>query len=573
MLLVASLVLAACDNFQDPPAHTCRHLCGTCDKCTDKSCNDPECADKCKGHGTTDGGGTTGGNNTTDDEHECQSECEDCNGCLNTDCQEDACTTKCKGNHNQPAAPQITSAFNGVILHNGASGTVGKMELLPNGHGSLTLSDPTSSGFTGNFVNTAITYSITSSGVFTIWTAPDSNIKTPAVGKVEGRTVSVTVTNGLNDNATSYEFKSTLNKVTVKNMYGNNESNVFYYPTGYATDMSATLVGHTFNYALVNGVTKTASQLAAFTVPNEDVTIQYYWTVTATAGDYTIIYKPGEGTGTDYTDHADSNVYQVRSLYDMTSPSDDVEGEDPEYIMNFTPPQGKYFVGWLIEGTEKIVKNKAYIELTADETVLIAQWGSNFTVTLTGLGGGKITGVECNLANIGWQGSLATGFTHEYSPSSKFYLPSETAQWSSMPHVARGGFVLQGWQCSEHEGVVHQPGSEHVLTQDVTFTAVWQRDTGTSTFDGSYDATIALDLTQWSQDVYVRAVISGRTLTLYTVSNETYVVQNLTISGNTATGSTAFHNFTITLQGDTLTISVKRGGLATVLEGTFVRES
>ena len=553
LLLVAALALSACNLTQTPPpGHICRHLCSTCDKCTDTNCNDPECADKCDGHTTTDGSDDSGTTTTppiTDD---------DDNG---DDDDDDGQTT--------PVAPQITTAFNGVVLHNGASGTVGEMELLSNGYGSLKLSNPASTGYTGEFVNTTITYTVTSAGVFTIWTAPDSNIQTPAVGKIEGRTVSVTVINGINSNATSYEFKSTLNKVTVKNMYGNSETNVCYYPTGHAVDMSATLAGHTFDYALVNNVEKTNSQLATFTVPNEDVTIQYFWTVVAQTGDYTIIYNSGEGTGNDYVDYANSSTYKVLSPYVMSSPSNDVEGEDPEYLMNFTAPTGKYFAGWLIEGTETVVNYNSYITLSADTTTLVAQWASKFTVTLVGLGGGNITGVETNLGTLGWQGSNAEGFTQDYTPSSKFYLPGETAQWNGMVHVSRSGFILLGWQCSEH-GVMHEPGFEHMLTQDVTFTAVWQRDDGTSPLDGTYNATVAIDLSDWGFGVIVRAEIANRKLTLYDVSGEDTKVFNLSTGTTTVTGTDgSLWSCTLTLEGDTLTITIK-AALKTIV-GTFVR--
>lgn len=572
MLLVASLTLAACNpSHTEPPGHVCRHLCGTCDKCTDKNCSDPECADKCKGHGSLndDGNNDDGGD---DDEHECESKCETCNDCLNAACEEEACKNKCPKNHevgggdDKPIAPDITEAFNGAIYHNGASGTVGEMVLFANGSGSLTLANTRSSGYTGEFVNTAITYTLID-GVFTIWTAPDSKIKVPAVGKVEGRTVSVTVTNGLNDNETSYEFKSTLSKITVKNMYGNNETNTFYYPQGYAADMSATLVGYKLDYVLVNGVPKTESWLKTFAVTGEDVTLQYAWTQDVQKGDYTVVYKPGEGTGTDYTDYATTNAYKVLSIYAMTSPED--EQEEPTYVMNFQAPQGKYFAGWLIEGTETVVGNNANITLTSAVTTLVAQWKSNITVTLTGL---HWSGVESNLLTVGWQGTYAEGLTNTFTPSSNFSLPGETAQWNAVAHVSRSGFILLGWYCAEHDEI-HAPGASHALSNDITFEAKWQQDTGTSTFDGTYVATTALDLTSWAQGIYVRAVLSGRKLTLYTADGETYVVDNLSISGNTATGTLTFFTFTLKLEGDTLTISVKRGGLATVHEGTFTRQS
>ena len=30
--------------------HECKHLCATCDKCTDENCEDEACAEKCEGH-------------------------------------------------------------------------------------------------------------------------------------------------------------------------------------------------------------------------------------------------------------------------------------------------------------------------------------------------------------------------------------------------------------------------------------------------------------------------------------------------------------------------------------------
>ena len=37
----------------EPAPHVCGHVCPTCGKCTDNTCTDPVCADKCPGHGET----------------------------------------------------------------------------------------------------------------------------------------------------------------------------------------------------------------------------------------------------------------------------------------------------------------------------------------------------------------------------------------------------------------------------------------------------------------------------------------------------------------------------------------
>ncbi len=76
LLMVASVVLAACDQ------HVCESVCETCGKCTNTTCTDPACLDKCQGH-------------TQTPTHTCESKCPDCGGCLDASCTEAACATKC----------------------------------------------------------------------------------------------------------------------------------------------------------------------------------------------------------------------------------------------------------------------------------------------------------------------------------------------------------------------------------------------------------------------------------------------------------------------------------------------
>lgn len=557
MLLVASLALTACDLLPaDPtdPEHSCRHLCSTCDKCTDKSCADPVCEQKCQGHGSTGGGG---------DEHECESKCQTCDGCLNSDCKEDACKAKCEG-HNakdddddggKTTPADITSAFNGAIFHQGVT-TRGQLTLLQNGTGSLTISNPNSS-FTGNFVDCSITYTITD-GVFKIWTASDSNIVTPAVGTVQGRTVSITLQNSLNGSVTSYEFTSKLTKITLKNMSGKNETAVWYYPEGYHEDISATRNdGYTFDYALVNKVAKTESYLKTFTVPAEDVTVEYVWKLVEQTGNYTIIYQStnDKGETETYTDHSTSNVYTLLSVFDV--------GEDEPSPLGFTIPEGKYFAGWIINGSVS-ASHKETIVLTEEETVVVAKWNANITVTLTGL---HWSGVYSNLANNYWEGSYAEGFTQQFTSASNFFLPSESSQFTTVSYVARSSFILVGWQCSQHDEI-HAPGTKHELTEDVTFEAKWQFDDGKTDFDGTYTATTPLDLSDYGFGPYVRATISNKTLTLYDEDGGTTQIQ-LSSAGNT--GTSGLWTYTLKLEGDTLTISVTRGAVGQPMVGVFTR--
>ena len=75
MMMVTSVVLTAC---QQP--HVCTNVCPTCGKCTNESCTEEVCAEKCEGH-------TAG--------HTCESKCATCGGCLDFACTDPACATKC----------------------------------------------------------------------------------------------------------------------------------------------------------------------------------------------------------------------------------------------------------------------------------------------------------------------------------------------------------------------------------------------------------------------------------------------------------------------------------------------
>ena len=84
MLFTFVAAIAAC---ADP--HECGHECETCHKCTDLTCENEVCADKCEGHG----GGT----------HTCQHVCQvaGCGKCTDPTCQNAACAQKCPGHQQQ----------------------------------------------------------------------------------------------------------------------------------------------------------------------------------------------------------------------------------------------------------------------------------------------------------------------------------------------------------------------------------------------------------------------------------------------------------------------------------------
>ncbi len=76
MLFAVVTVIAACDK------HECKHVCETCGKCTDATCTDPACKDKCPGHETA---------------HVCGHVCPTCGKCTDSTCTDPVCADKCEG--------------------------------------------------------------------------------------------------------------------------------------------------------------------------------------------------------------------------------------------------------------------------------------------------------------------------------------------------------------------------------------------------------------------------------------------------------------------------------------------
>lgn len=191
------------------------------------------------------------------------------------------------------------------------------------------------------------------------------------------------------------------------------------------------------------------------------------------------------------------------------------------------------------------------------------------TVTLLGLGNTVTTNLETAFE---WEHD--GDYTRTMSPAeaSVFYLPyARYTQMGKVMYVYKDGFKLTGWECSAHPGVTHNPGENHPLTQDTTFTAVFVLDLGSTDFDGDFTATQPIDISYWADAIIVRAVIDYRTLTLYDEKGDSVYVITLDIDGNTAFGENgASFTVTLTLDGDTLTISIKRLNSTTV--GTFVRQ-
>ena len=93
LLMMCSVAFSACNSYEpggssEPEpgtAHVCESVCPTCGRCTDNSCTETACVNKCQGH--TPAPGT----------HTCESVCPICGNCMDETCTEDECKEKCAG--------------------------------------------------------------------------------------------------------------------------------------------------------------------------------------------------------------------------------------------------------------------------------------------------------------------------------------------------------------------------------------------------------------------------------------------------------------------------------------------
>lgn len=80
-IVLAMIFVLCCVMLSACAEHECRHVCPECQKCTDITCKDPVCADKCKGH----------------TKHVCEHVCPVCGKCLDQTCKNPVCSDKCDG--------------------------------------------------------------------------------------------------------------------------------------------------------------------------------------------------------------------------------------------------------------------------------------------------------------------------------------------------------------------------------------------------------------------------------------------------------------------------------------------
>ncbi len=103
ILLVAVLIFAFCACGGD--AHVCESKCEECGKCTDATCTEDACKEKCAGHEEDP---------PAPPAHTCESVCAECGKCTDAACTEAACADKCAGHtHVTPDDPAHVCAFCG----------------------------------------------------------------------------------------------------------------------------------------------------------------------------------------------------------------------------------------------------------------------------------------------------------------------------------------------------------------------------------------------------------------------------------------------------------------------------
>ena len=95
MAITCAFAVSACTK--KPTPHGCEHVCDVCGNCT-TDCEEPECAEKCPGHGTPNP------DPDPDPDHECEHVCDECGKCQ-SECEEDECAEKCPGHGNTDPDP------------------------------------------------------------------------------------------------------------------------------------------------------------------------------------------------------------------------------------------------------------------------------------------------------------------------------------------------------------------------------------------------------------------------------------------------------------------------------------
>ncbi|MDE6201345.1 MAG: InlB B-repeat-containing protein [Clostridiales bacterium] len=271
-----------------------------------------------------------------------------------------------------------------------------------------------------------------------------ARVSTPVTGTTNGRNIHITLTVGQNQ----YEFQDRLYKMTITNNIPNSDDIIAYY----SKDIPVGLlypIDSNYEQIKVDGEIKDNAYCENFTMPEKDVVVEYVYHI------YTIVYKANGGNGEDYTDYVTTpNSYTLIRNYQIGFSRDD-------YTL----------AGWTVNETD--YAQGARIILTGDNTEVIARWNRLYTVSYAGVDN---PAVETNFDS-------ETSTTKFISSATAYRLPYGKKQFlAANIYFTRAGYTLKGWTSSAdigtaNEGAIYDAGSYYTLTQDTTFTAVWEQIT------------------------------------------------------------------------------------------------
>lgn len=110
-VIMTCIVFVAVGCKKDDPTneHVCESVCSECGKCTNPSCKEDACKEKCQGH---------------EEKHKCSSKCSVCGKCLNYDCEDEACKDKC-GTETDKVRYVFEGEDSHVIRNGGSLGALG----------------------------------------------------------------------------------------------------------------------------------------------------------------------------------------------------------------------------------------------------------------------------------------------------------------------------------------------------------------------------------------------------------------------------------------------------------------
>ncbi len=438
-----------------------------------------------------------------------------------------------------------------VIMHE-ADETAGEIVLSGDGSGYAYVYNPSTYD---TVIETSFDYSI-QDDTLTITSWDDSTLKAPATGVIGKRNVSITVQT-VGDDSKSYAFSSDIYACAFK-YNGAGEDKTQYIPEGYGpfdlTEIEAP-ANKKLGSIKIDGTAITKEEAAACVMPAKDVEIEYTWTDIVQT-EYSITYKPGEGTGNDVVVTTTDSEYSLQRAYQFDS--------------KFSYA-GHALAGWTINGTDYSFGARVDLSTLADadnKVTVTAVWKAQYTVSYAN--------VSFNEEDTNYK----EGETQvKYTAGAKYSLPYGTKQtglFGGLLYFTKPGYTLKGWTSSADDGTaqankVYAPGSNYTLMQDTTFTAVWELIS--TDYDGYYTTTTALDLTAIGNSSFVAATFFENKLALFAEGEfpetSTEIALSAGVTAGTYTGMLGNMDLTAAFTANDVTITVTR--LSTDYTATFIK--